>query len=113
MEVQKSPLVRLPVAAKGFLCGSILAGSFALPYGIVVLVLLMAFCIFMFMESVFAFGRSRNTLSFSASLVAGIIVSATMALFGLATAYVALALFVAAVIYAVEFVGYRKAHHPA
>jgi len=80
MEKEGIPLVRLPVAAKGFLCGSLLAGSVAIPYGLPVQVLMLTLSIIMFLESIFAFGRSRSTLSFSAAMVVGMIALAAVAL---------------------------------
>jgi hypothetical protein len=102
------PLVEGFPVVKGILCGSLVAGSLTIPYGIVFQSALFIIAAAVFLDAVFIFGRETHILSFLAAMLLGAILGVLFALAGLIGLYMLIILVVMTIVYLYEFMSYRE-----
>ncbi len=102
------PLLRGLPLAKGFICGSLLAGAIAVPYGILVQLALLVIAAMVFIDTSCVFGRERHILSFSALLALGLVLGLLSAVISLISTYMLFVFIAMTVLYVHEYLEYRK-----
>ena len=106
--MEHGPLMEGFPVLKGLLCGSLLAGSFTVPYGLLVQLVLLMIAAMIFLDSVFVFHKETHLVSFFMFLALGIVFVLSSLLAGLLEVYL-LVIFVAlGIVYLYEFMLYRE-----
>ncbi len=109
--MEHGPLVEGFPLVKGILCGSLLAGSLTMPYGILVQAALFIIAVLVFLDSVFIFGRETHILGFLAAMLLGAVLGIAFALAGLIGLYMLVTFVVMTIVYLYEFMSYREGRH--
>jgi hypothetical protein len=105
--MEHGPLLGGLPLIKGFLCGSLLAGSLAALYGIPAQTVLFVMAALVFLDSLFTFGREIHILGFLASMVIGGAAGLASSLAGLMWPYLLVVFVMLALVYLYEFMGRR------
>lgn len=105
---EHGPLVEGLPLLKGAICGSLLAGSLAAPYGPLAQAALFIIAALVFLDTLFIFGRELHLVSFLASVLLGAVAGVLFLLAGLLGAYILVVLVVMTIVYLYEFMTYRE-----
>lgn len=105
---EQGPLVEGLPLLKGAICGSLIAGSLAAPYGPAAQVALFIIAALVFLDTAFIFGREMHLVSFLASVLLGVVATVLLFLAGLLGTYLLVVLVVMTIVYLYEFMTYRE-----
>jgi hypothetical protein len=105
---EHGPLVEGFPLVKGLLCGSLLAGSATVPYGMLVQTVLFIIAAAVFLDTLFIFGREVHLLGFLAAMVFGAAVGVAFALASLIGPYMLVIFIAMLIVYLYEFMSYRE-----
>ncbi len=106
--MEHGPLVEGFPLVKGLLCGSLVAGSLTVQYGILVQAALLIIAALVFLDTLFIFDRETHLMSFLAAMVLGAILGVAFALAGLIGLYMLIIFIVMTIVYLYEFMSYRE-----
>lgn len=106
--MKHGPLVHGSPVIKGFLCGSLLAGSLAAPFGIIAQLALFVIACLIFLDSIFLFNKELHLLSFLLAAIVGFFISLLSTLLALLSPYLLIIFIVMAIVYLYEYMSYRE-----
>ncbi|MCK4714337.1 MAG: hypothetical protein KAT35_02090 [Candidatus Aenigmarchaeota archaeon] len=106
--MEHGPLVEGFPVIKGILCGSLLAGSFTAPYGLLVQIVFFIIAALILLDSVFVFHRETHIVSFFLFLALGLVFTFSSLLAGLLELYLLVIFVVLGIVYLYEFMLYRE-----
>ena len=106
--MKHGPLVHGFPVIKGFLCGSLLAGSLLAPYGILAQVALFIIAALIFLDSMFLFNKELHLLSFLVAVVVGFFVGLLSVLISLLSPYLLIIFIAMAIVYLYEYMSYQE-----
>ena len=102
------PLVSGFYLARGFFCGSVLAGAILTPYGILVSMALLAIAIVIFIDSIFIYHRKPYFFCFLLAFMAGIGLCMLFWVAGIVNIYMLVVFIMMSIAYLHQYMSYKE-----
>ena len=111
--MEHGPLIEGFPLLKGLVCGSLIAGSFTIPLGILVQIALFIIAVLVFFDTILITHKQPHIVSFLIFMFIGIIAGISFALANLIDPYMLVIFVVMAILYLYEYLSYRerRRHH--